>query len=191
MKPAIPCLDAALAYRRRGWSVIPVEPHAKRPLLAWRAFQTRLASEAEVAVWYRQYPEANVAIVTGALSGLVVLDVDPRHGGEASLAAFESTHGPLPPTLESLTGGGGRHLYFRHPGEHCPNRVGLEPGLDLRGDGGCIVAPPSIHPSGRAYAWREGHGPGERAPATLPAALRDHGRDSSGGVGGGHGGGRG
>jgi len=116
-----------------------------------------------------------VAIVTGRLSGLVVLDVDPRHGGDASLAAFEARHGPLPATVESRTGGGGRHFYFRHPGGRCPNRVGLEPGLDLRGDGGCIVAPPSIHPSGREYAWRARHGPGEQALADLPAMLRDHG----------------
>ncbi|MBS0374817.1 MAG: bifunctional DNA primase/polymerase [Proteobacteria bacterium] len=174
VKPASHCLEAAIAYRRRGWSVIPVEPRAKRPLLAWRAFQARLATEAEIDAWYRHHPEANVAIVTGRLSGLVVLDVDPRHGGEASLAALEAAHGPLPATLESLTGGGGRHLYFRHPGGRCPNRVGLEPGLDLRGDGGCIVAPPSIHPSGRAYAWRAGRGPGEQAPASLPTAIRDH-----------------
>ena len=100
-----------------------------------------------------------------------MLDIDARHDGDASLAGLERSHGPLPPTLEVLTGGGGRHLYFQHPGGTLPNRVGIWPGIDLRGDGGCVVAPPRIHPSGRAYAWRRGRAPGETALAVLPAWL--------------------
>ena len=165
-------LAAALAYRARGWSVLPVEPRGKRPLIAWRRLQSRRASAADVELWFERWPDANVAIVTGRLSRLVVLDVDPRHGGDASLAAFEAEHGTLPATVEALSGGGGRHLYFRHPNERTPNRVGLRPGIDLRGDGGCIVAPPSVHPSGRRYAWRAGHAPEDLAAAPLPASLR-------------------
>jgi Bifunctional DNA primase/polymerase, N-terminal len=75
----------------------------------------------------------------------------------------------MPQTVESRTGGGGRHLYYAHPGGHVGNRAGLRPGIDLRGDGGCIVLPPSIHPSGNAYAWVPGHAPGERPLAALPA----------------------
>jgi len=164
-------LAAARAYRARGWSVIPVEPRGKRPLIPWRALQTRQAPAAELERWFERWPDANVAIVTGRLSGLVVLDVDPRHGGAESLAAFEAEHGPLPDTLEVLTGGGGRHLYFRHPGGRVGNRVGLRPGMDLRGDGGCVVAPPSVHPSGQSYAWRQGRGPDDRAAAPLPRGL--------------------
>ena len=135
-------LAAALGYLGRGWSVLPVEPRGKRPLIAWRRLQSRRASAAEAAGWFARWPNANVAIVTGRLSRLVVIDVDPRHGGDASLAAFEAEHGALPATIEALTGGGGRHLYFRHPGARTANRVGLVPGIDLRGDGGCVVAPP-------------------------------------------------
>jgi hypothetical protein len=161
-------LTAALACRARGWSVIPVAPHGKRPLLPWRSFQARLASVAEVRRWFERWPDANFAIVTGRLSGLVVLDIDPRHGGADSVAAFEAERGPLPATIEVLTGGGGRHLYFRHPGARVGNRVGLRPGIDLRADGGCVVAPPSVHPSGRRYAWRPGCAPDDLPPAPLP-----------------------
>jgi hypothetical protein len=66
---------------------------------------------------------------------------------------FERTHGPIGETVEASTGGGGRHLYFAHPGEMLHNRVGLAPGVDLRGDGGYVVAPPSVHPSGTPYGW--------------------------------------
>jgi len=164
-------LAAARAYLARGWSVVPVEPRGKRPLVPWRRLQTRRASAAELERWFARWPDANVAIVTGRLSGLVVLDVDPRHGGAASLDLLEAGQAPLPETPEVLTGGGGRHLYFRHPGGRVGNRVDLLPGLDLRGDGGCVVAPPSVHPSGRPYAWRAGRAPQECALAPLPRSL--------------------
>jgi hypothetical protein len=107
--------QAALAYAARGWSVVPVEPRGKRPIVAWQEFQQRVAGADEIASWFRHWPHANVAIVTGAVSGLVVLDVDPRHQGDRSLEALLLAHGPLPPTPEARTGGGGRHLYFAHP----------------------------------------------------------------------------
>ena len=163
---------AALDYLRRGWSVVPVRPRTKRPMVSWTACQTRRPDARQIARWFERWPQANLAIVTGALSGLVVLDVDPAHGGQTSLLAIEREQGPGEPTLEALTGGGGRHLYFRHPGVPTPNRTGLRPGLDLRGDGGVVVVPPSIHPNGRAYRWREGHDPASLAPAPLPRWLR-------------------
>jgi hypothetical protein len=112
-----------------------------------------------------------VGIVTGLVSNLVVLDVDAAHGGEASLQRLVQAHGPLPWTVEARTGGGGRHLYFIHPGGLVPNRAGFRPGLDLRGDGGYVVAPPSVHPSGRAYAWAATGDPERAVPAALPAWL--------------------
>ena len=163
---------AARAYFARGWSVIPVEPRGKRPRVPWTAFQHRLPSQAEVDEWFRRWPDANVGIVTGAVSGLVVIDVDPRHGGEASLQELERSHGPLPRTVEAATGGGGRHLYFAHPGGTVANRVGLAPGIDLRGDGGCVVAPPSVHSSGRRYAWVDARAPGESPLAPAPTWIR-------------------
>ncbi|HKK14739.1 MAG TPA: bifunctional DNA primase/polymerase [Gammaproteobacteria bacterium] len=177
MVPSSPktCAQAARTYLERGWSVVPVRPGGKRPLLPWEAYQHRLAAPEEAAAWFRRWPDAAVGVVTGAVSGLVVLDVDPRHGGDGSLQALEARHGPLPVTVEARTGGGGRHLYFVHPGGTVRNQVGLAPGMDLRADGGLVVAPPSRHASGRRYRWQPGRGPGEAALAPLPPWLAAHG----------------
>ncbi len=161
-------LDAAFAYLARGWSVIPLRPRDKRPLLPWEPFQHRAATVAELTAWRARWPEANLGVVTGAISGLVVLDVDPAKGGLSSLAAVEATFGPLPATVRVRTGGGGLHLCFRHPGHPVACAVALRPGLDVRGDGGYVVAPPSIHPSGRPYIFEPG---GPREPAPLPGWL--------------------
>jgi hypothetical protein len=140
--------------------------------VAWQEYQRRVAAPAEIDDWFRRWPDANVAIVTGAVSGLAVIDIDPQHGGETGLAELEGLHDRLPPTVEAVTGGGGRHLYFLHPHGVVRNRVGLASGVDVRGDGGCVVAPPSTHPSGRRYAWRDGHAPDELPLAELPGWLR-------------------
>jgi hypothetical protein len=175
------CHGAALDYVAREWSVIPVEPRGKRPLVAWLEYQERCPTATELAAWFGRWPEANVGIVTGIVSGLVVLDVDARHGGAQSLSALEAAHGPLPRTIAVETGGGGRHFYFSHPGGIVHNKVGLAPGIDLRGDGGCVVAPPSMHPSGRRYAWAPGRAPAQAKLAPLPVWLAqlarpEHGR---------------
>jgi len=168
VRPSGPFAAAAAALLARGWSPIPLVARDKRPLLPWEPYRHRPPLPAELAFWRARWPEANVGIVTGAVSGLVVLDVDPEKGGEASLAALEATFGRLPATLSVRTGGGGRHLYFAHPGEPVPCAVGLRPGLDVRGDGGYVVAPPSIHPSGRPYRFE---GEADRPPAPLPGWL--------------------
>ena len=147
---------AAMVYAARGWSVIPMQQRGKRPLVAWLEFQRRLAGPDEIDAWYRRWPDANVGIVTGRVSGLVVVDIDVGHGGAESLVRLENEREPLLPTVEALTGGGGRHFYFSHPGGLVPNRAGIAPGIDVRGDGGCVVAPPSVHSSGRRYAWAAG-----------------------------------
>ncbi len=92
------------------------------------------------------------------MSGLLVLDIDGEAGADA-LHDLEREHGELPATVEALTGGGGRHVYFRHPGEPIGNTAGkLGAGIDTRGDGGYVVGPPSPHPSGRRYQWSvDGH----------------------------------
>jgi len=175
--------DAALAYLVRGWSVIPMEPRGKRPLVQWTEYQLRAATAEELADWFKRWPKANVGIVTGVVSGVVVLDVDERHGGALSLAQLDLELGPMPTTVEAVTGGGGRHLYFRHPGGRVANRVALRSGIDLRGDGGCVVAPPSMHPSGRRYAWMPGHSPDEIEIAPLPQWLLARSERVEGSVG--------
>ena len=104
------------------------------------------SSEPEIVASWFQQSRLNLGIATGAVSGIIVLDIDPRHDGDETLATLEQEHGPLPPTWRFLTGGGGEHILFRHPGAPVPNSAGkVGPGIDVRGDGGYIVAPPSQH----------------------------------------------
>lgn len=161
-------VETAQRYLRRGWCVLPLRPRDKRPLIAWEPLQSERPSAEQVADWFSRWPNANIGIVTGEISNLVVLDIDPQHGGDSSLARLEQRYGLLPATIEATTGGGGRHLYFAHPGGLTRNRTGLAQGIDLRGDGGYIVAPPSIHPSGRPYRWAAGGSPDDVALAALP-----------------------
>jgi hypothetical protein len=172
--------DAAIRYLQRGWSVIPVEPRGKRPLVRWQDFQARHPLAAEVRDWFRRWPDANVGVVTGAISGLVVVDIDVQHDGFESLTTLEMRGGALPRSVEANSGGGGRHCYFKHPGGMVRNRVALYPGIDLRGDGGCIVVPPSVHPSGGRYAWVSGRSPEEIALAPLPRRLVNMMRSETG-----------
>ncbi len=174
---------AALAYARRGWSVVPMQPRKKTPLIAWEPHQARRAEPAEIEEWFRRWPDANVGIVTGEVSNLVVLDVDPLHGGNDSLGNLERRHGTLPITVQAITGGGGRHIYFAFPLCRLSNRAGFAPGLDIRAEGGVVVAPPSIHPSGGIYAWAPGRGPEECATASMPSWLLHLARAPVGGRG--------
>jgi hypothetical protein len=120
--------------------------------------------------WWRTWADANVGIATGTVSGIVVLDVDPRHGGNESLGDLQLAHGPLPKTPIVITGGSGKHIFFRHPGGHVPNSSGaLASGIDVRGDGGYVVAPPSNHVSGNFYSWE----PANRIDKEMFAAAPD------------------
>ena len=161
------CLSAALDYATRGWRVIPIhsisgggcsclksecKSAGKHPRTEHGQKDASTGPDT-IQGWWNQWPQANVGIVTGALSGLVVLDVDPRHGGPDSLSDLEARHGDLPQTARTRTGGGGTHVLFAHPGGTVKNKAGFAPGLDVRGDGGYIVAPPSRHASGDGYEW--------------------------------------
>lgn len=168
---ASPVLRAALEFLARGWSVLPLRPREKRPLIRWEALQKTRPTLADITEWYRRWPNANVGIVTGEISNLIVLDIDPKHGGDNALELLGRRFGALPRTVEARTGGGGRHLYFAHPGGFIRNRAGLVQGIDLRGDGGYIVAPPSVHPSGESYVWISGLSPAQIALAPLPRWL--------------------
>ena len=128
------------------------------PLVPWRDYQHERPTRHDIERWFEQWPDANIGIVTGQISNLVVLDIDPRHGGDESLADLTRRFDSLPPTLTARTGGGGRHFYFAAPADPIPirSRVGLAPGVDVRAEGGMVVAPPSIHPSGQRYGWIPG-----------------------------------
>ena len=163
-------VSVALTYAEKGWSVVPL--NGKIPIL--NDWPTRASTDPDqIQAWWGQTPTANVGIATGARSNLLVLDVDPDKGGDESLHALESRYGPLPETIEVVTGNGGRHLYFQYPGYPIASSAGkLGPGLDIRADGGQVVAPPSIHPvTGRSYEWEGAHHPDDISPAPVPHWL--------------------
>ena len=167
-------LEAALAYAALGWPVLPVagmsagecgcrrscQHPAKHPLTA-HGVHDATTDAVLIAEWWRRSPQANVGIATGAGSGLVVVDVDLPRGGRESLRAVLAAGRELPLTLWACTGGGGLHLFYASPPNvrvantsgRLPGVAPRLPGIDLRGDGGYVVAPPSVHASGGRYRW--------------------------------------
>jgi hypothetical protein len=143
-----PAKEWALYYLRRGWSVVPVRRGEKIPAVPWHQFQHRRATIGEIEDWFTD-PTMGVGIVTGPISNLIVADFDGALGAETEAQILPRIGvGPV-----ALTGGGGTHRLMAHPGRKVPTRTGVLPGMDIRGDGGFIVAPPSIHASGRQYSW--------------------------------------
>ena len=177
-------LDTAIDYARRGFSVIPLHgilpdgrctcgkarcaDAGKHPLGGkWKHLQTTPLTEVQIRDVFGKNPHANVGIVTGAVSGLIVIDMDGAEGPKSYAGLVPKEDRPLGPGVR--TGNGG-HLYFRHPGHGLKNFVKKHPGLDARADGGYVVAPPSRHASGREYVFAEGRGIDLSLPA-LPAPI--------------------
>lgn len=145
------------------WSVIPLRQRDKRPAIgSWGEYQRHCPSRELVNGWATR--GFNVGIVTGRVSELLVLDLD-SHG-----ALMEAERLGLPDTVVASTAKG-RHCYFHHPGGKVKNRAGLFPGADIRADGGFVVGPGSIHPSGKPYEWIAS--PLDRPLAVPPPWLMD------------------
>ena len=145
-------LDEALRYRELDLSVIPVSK-SKKPLIKWEEYQKRLPTEDEIRSWWTKHPNANIGIVTGSVSGLVVIDIDEAEGHEAIKEYIPDMSNI--PTVS--TPRGGKHLYFKAP-HPCPrNNTRLVPGCDFRGEGGFIIAPPSMGTAegSRGYVWQK------------------------------------
>jgi hypothetical protein len=142
-------LQAALQLAERGLAVFPCRPRDKRPATA-HGCKDATTDVIEVQTWWQENPSYNIGIATGAVSGIFVVDVD---NAESELRRLEQQNGELPPTVEAITARG-RHLYFRYPSTPVCNTAGkIAEGIDTRSDGGYVLAPPSIHPSGRRYCW--------------------------------------
>jgi hypothetical protein len=182
-------LEHALAYARRGWRVMPLHniaggictcrPTTTRPkagaecpspgkhprIKTGRAFEAATTDEAQIQKWWSKWPVANIGIATGQQSRVAVVDIDSAEGA-ALLASIAAANGGLPQTLISMSGRGGvgAHLWFECI-EPSPSNSGH--GLDIRGDGGNLVAPPSMHISGRPYAWVNPDQPLAPMPAWL------------------------
>ena len=141
-------IKTARAYIAKGISVIPVgrpddKGQKKLPWVdEWKTYQERSATDAELEAWWGKHPDWGIAIVTGRISNLAVVDVDIAHGGTVQ---------GLPPTLIAKTQSGGWHYYYRYL-DGLKNAVGVRQGVDIRSDGGYVVAPPSVGSKGK-YEW--------------------------------------
>jgi hypothetical protein len=146
--------QAALSYVAEGIPVFPCTPRGKRPIENG-GFHTATLDPRAVAEWWDRYPNANIGIPTGAVSGFVVVDIDTGKGkqGKETLEELKTKGHIFPDTAEQTTGSGGTHLFYRHPGKHVKSVAGVFKDIDSRGDGGYIIAPPSIHDSGESYTW--------------------------------------
>lgn len=138
-------LEIAKKYISAGFSVIPIPLKSKIPLIAWKEYQTRFATDEELATWF--VDNENIAILTGELSGLTVVDIDAKSGGLETLKTLK-----LPLTWCVKTGGGGWHYYYQYD-KRVSQTAGIYKGIDIRNDGGYVIAPPSIHQSGLRYEW--------------------------------------
>ena len=182
-------LAAALDYAERNWPVAPAWwitpggecacpakarcPSPGKHPRTKHGLKDASCDQRIIRAWWREAPYANILLATGEESGFDVLDVDVLKGGDDGLAKLVAQHGPLPDTVESLTGGGGRHLLFVHADGVSNSPGTLPPGIDVRGTGGYIIAPPSYHRSGNQYAWELSGMPGEVPVAAWPAWLLD------------------
>lgn len=168
-------VKAALDYAAQGIPVFPCrirdegDKKAKSPYTP-SGFKDASTDPKQIQSWWQCYPDAIIGMPTGQTTGLVVMDIDPRNGGDYTLQHQETEHGTLPPTLTAVTGGGGTHYYFRHPNRPVPCSTSkIASGIDIKGDGGYVIVPPSGHCSGKSYYWD-----GEfdiAAVADLPAWL--------------------
>jgi len=156
-------LDHALELAACGWQVLPLK--GKIPVTT-HGCDDATADPEQVRAWWRRWPAANIG--ARVPSALIVLDVDPRHGGHVGLAQLEVDHEPLPATLTTISGrgDGGRHLYFRRPAGLVTS-TRMPKGIDVKTAGYCVV-PPSLHPdTGRPYRWDD------TDPVPLPPWLRE------------------
>jgi hypothetical protein len=156
----------ALKLAQLGWSLIPLKPYSKEPLVPWKALQKRKLTEPEIAGLLEQYPDANIGVVTGTISRIFVLDADAPE-------VVKRWGTPETPIAETSRG---RHYYYQLPDSAVPSIVGVADGVDIKAEGGYVVAPPSVHPSGRCYQWvipPRGLDPFGAEPAPPPAWLME------------------
>src|SRR5215472_15195879 len=151
-------LTAALDYAKRGIPVFPCRADNKRPITP-NGFYDATTDAKQIKAWWKQYRNAMIGIPCGPASGLWVFDadVDPDKGldGPEELKGLIAKHGPLPATLASATPRGGTHYFFKWNGADIRNSTSkIAPGLDVRGDGGYVIVPPSVRADGAPYSWR-------------------------------------
>jgi hypothetical protein len=187
------CLSAALDYAKRGWPVLPLHTirngvctcskgkdcgtPGKHPRWVKDTLEHGVKDATTdpdiIRSWWEKYPDSNVGIATGARSfDALDIDIKPHLDGNDTLRDLIEQHGPLPDTLEQITGSGGRQIFFK-PTSRLKNEVKFAPGLDIRTDAGLVVAPPSLHVSGNRYEWEASSRFDEVELAVMPEWLID------------------
>ena len=149
------------------FNYIPLKPKSKAPIVqTWQMYQKEKVSPKLLEAWKKAFPNCNWGIVTGKISGIVVIDVDDEEALDNLGFSLDKLNTPIVKT------GKGYHIYFKHPGDDItvPNKVGILPHVDVRGDGGYVVAPPSIHSNGHKYTWLK---PKDTPLEELPQWLLD------------------
>ena len=166
-------LQTALAYAKQDIRVIPIKQGEKRPpMQGWQNAAT--SDPTTIRTWFEgQFKDCGLGIATGEFRNryLVVIDIDdrPEFSGSDTLKDLEQLHGELPNTVEVITGSGGRHIYFltdQPIRNEASGRLGQ--GIDVRGIGGQVLAPPTVHPNGKTYEWVEGKSIANTPPADMP-----------------------
>lgn len=179
-------LKNAQSYAAKGWQVVPMHaisdsgcscskagncPNSGKHPATVHGVKDATTDRKIIKNWWAKNPKANVGIATGKKSKVLVLDVDPRNGGNKTLSALTAELGPLPTTVSSRTGGGGKHLVFKYPDfrvkKDSAGKI-LGAGVDILSDGAIMVAPPSRHESGKRYKWISGKSFEDMKPARLP-----------------------
>jgi putative DNA primase/helicase len=155
-----PLHKAALIYAQRGIPVFPIEPRGKKPIVPWKDAAT--TDQDQIDYWWRNNSDCNIGIPTGARSGIVVIDFD-------TVEAWEMGQRNGLPDAPQVKTGKGYHVYCRYQEgvRNFQKRADL-PGIDLRGEGGLVVVPPSVHVNGAVYSWVEGRGLDDRTLGEVP-----------------------
>jgi hypothetical protein len=161
-------LDAALYYASIGWHIFPLAPGQKTPITS-HGCKDATTDESQIRLWWSKWPNANIGLACGSDSGVYVLDIDVKNGcsGFNSLNEFPS----IPATVRQETPSGGAHLLFSSTVAPA-NRNSYRPGIDIRCNGYYIVIPPSTHPNGKRYCWKEDCAPWEIKLAEFPEFMR-------------------
>lgn len=183
-------IDHAIQYAEKGWHILPLHSvidgkctcgkvgcssAGKHPQTI-NGLKSATTDKDTINTWFKHWPKANIGIATGAISGIGVIDIDPKHGGGESLDDLIAKHGKIPDTVEAITQSSGRHIIFQYEEGFRTTAGKLGRGIDTRGDGGYIVAAPSKGLLGE-YQWEASSEPDScpivKAPSWVLQLLND------------------
>lgn len=187
-------VEAALKYAELGWPVLPLhtpngdgscscknqncERIGKHPRVL-HGVNDATVDEEIIKQWWEKWPDANIGIAAGITSNITVLDIDPKDNGHVNLAQLEEEYGKLPQTLRARSGSGGQHIFFNYLGGFKNSAGKIREGIDIRTQGGYIVAAPSLHVSGNRYQWIKHDSDIAEMPEWLKVLLREASKKST------------